>query len=540
MNKLLISLVFISVNLLMIPLQSQEYRVTYLGTRTTAQINQAASRLETYRWKNPLTEVVNETFSFKKGSGASFSLGCNFTSSSILNADNSYFSPALPQGWVGEKQYLLLSYGTVKTFDKKTGKPDGVLDTHLGPFFSSQIYITNPFDNVADGRVIYDRFSKRWFFSADNYFGTMLFLMVSSSSIITEETTFALYVIDLATTTDFYYFDQLGVDQNGVYLTISDYDSSDNFISSSIIVTDKESLLAGAPNFTFFDTLLPAPQEGANISAVTNFDQDPQFAYFIQASNIPFLTPPGNIYDQIQFFRVSDVNTTPALSGPFSITVPSYSDPQNAPSKGDLDGAEVIMETNYSYLRPSHVRDKQLYAIQCTQVNSTGMGDPNGDRVGLRWYQFDLTGDPTGKGKGVETSNTLPALVQSGTLFDPSSTNPLFYYMPSIMTNKKHNLAIMFNSSGLDNYVNIGYASRKRKDKPGTLRSAVNIVTSFHSFNFGGFVPSPSGSYTLNSWGDLSALSPDPVHDINLWGSDEWVPVENGWGIQTVQLLGDN
>jgi hypothetical protein len=98
----------------------------------------------------------------------------------------------------------------------------------------------------------------------------------------------------------------------------------------------------------------------------------------------------------------------------------------------------------------------------------------------------------------------------------------------------------MFNSSGLDNYVNIGYASRKRKDKPGTLRSAVNIVTSFHSFNFGGFVPSPSGSYTLNSWGDLSALSPDPVHDINLWGSDEWVPVENGWGIQTVQLLGDN
>ena len=40
-----------------------------------------------------------------------------------------------------------------------------------------------------------------------------------------------------------------------------------------------------------------------------------------------------------------------------------------------------------------------------------------------RRYQFDLTGDPTGNGCGVETETTCPALVQWGTLFDSVQHN---------------------------------------------------------------------------------------------------------------------
>ena len=76
------------------------------------------------------------------------------------------------------------------------------------------------------------------------------------------------------------------------------------------------------------------------------------------------------------------------------------------------------------YLQAPHVRNKQLYACHSIQIDSTGTGNPTGDRVGIRWYQFDLTGDPTGNGCGTETETTCPVLVQWGTIYDSAASNP--------------------------------------------------------------------------------------------------------------------
>ena len=36
--------------------------------------------------------------------------------------------------------------------------------------------------------------------------------------------------------------------------------------------------------------------------------------------------------------------------------------------------------------------------------------------VAIVWYQYDLTGDPSGQGTYVETESTIPVLIQSGTI----------------------------------------------------------------------------------------------------------------------------
>ena len=40
-----------------------------------------------------------------------------------------------PSGWVGPQQYIVTTYGIMRSFDKTTGLPDGVLDIDAFNFF---------------------------------------------------------------------------------------------------------------------------------------------------------------------------------------------------------------------------------------------------------------------------------------------------------------------------------------------------------------------------------------------------------------------
>ena len=162
-----------------------------------------------------------------------------------------------------------------------------------------------------------------------------------------------------------------------------------------------------------------------------------------------------------------------------------------------------------------------------------GNGTPSGDRVGIRWYQFDLTGDPTGNGCGIETEATCPALVQWGTLFDPAADNPKFYFVPAIMTNKNGDLVIEGTVSGATDVTNVFYAGRKATDPLGSLRDPVLITNNTsNQYNYG-----QQDSGFGQRWGDYTNLAPDPSNDLNIWSTGEWAAIENGWGIQATQLL---
>lgn len=460
-------------------------------------------------------------------------IGLNFTAASV---SNTFFTSVIPPqqgGWVGPQQYILISYGIIRSFDKTTGLPDGVLNIDSGSFFG--------FPFTEEPRIDYSRFIDRWFLSCEA--GPGLLVTWSDSGVITPETVWtsvSFSVADLVpqNPASFVFENQPATDANAVYFSvIAGDDATGNYEGTSIVVIPNSSITTGntSPEVTIFSGVLPGQNPtilGKFVPPADNFDPDAQFGYLINAANDFYGS--GFTYDQLYLYRILNPGSTPATLGQeIALNVPPYTDPQNAPNKNLYTkiGAAMFLETSNSQVHAPHVRNKQLYVCHNVQVDNFGNSNPSGDRVGVRWYQFDLTGDPTGNGCGVETETTCPALVQWGTLFDPALIdNPKFYFVPAIMTNKNGDLVIEGTVSGNNDYTNVFYAGRKATDPLGSLRDPVLVTNNTSNpYNYGPLNP--------QRWGDYTNLAPDPSNDLIIWSTGEWAAIENGWGIQATQLL---
>lgn len=470
----------------------------------------------------------------------------NFTA--LTPTDSGYPFSELPNatGAVGQSQYILATYDIVRSFNKKTGQPDGVLNIDMSSFFSAVI---------GDPRIDYDRFSKRWFLSCEplnqeTFNADAFSLAVSAEGTVTPATQWSFYTFPIsqfspnpnAVTMD---YNQGALDQNAYYNGIGVFDDAGNFIGSTLLVIQKSSLESGTPNATFFPGLFPQilgiVAEGFACPA-NNFDCHPEFGYFMWCI---YDNPDATVGNTIQLYRILNAGTTTPTLGPLvTMTLPQQfaygliDTAVMAPHKGNLfvaSGTAGNLQTGLGRLWTPHVRDKQLYIAQDIQMDANGNADPSGDRVGIRWYQFDLTGDPTGKARFVETPATVPVLVQSGTLFDPSATDPLFYFNASIMTNKKQELILTFTVSGTNAFANAAYAIRKPCDPAGTLRKPILVTNTPFAFNLAPFVslfPGPE----VQRWGDESAAVTDPCNDTDFWLTQQFTAAENYFGIQVTKV----
>lgn len=463
-------------------------------------------------------------------------IALNFTAATVTNAQDPFVIPPNLNGWVGPQQYILMTYNIIRSFNKTTGAPDGILNIDAANFFGV---------SANDVRIDYDRFSQRWFMSCEGIdqntgqVGTLI-LAVSDTGVISKTTRWTFYTFTNAQvipqirplgTGDLDY-QQLAIDKNAVYISVDTFDKNGYFYGSSVVVIKKSSI--GTSNLVakVFYGLLKA---SAFVSPTDNFDSNATFGYLVNSSSNQY--PSSKTYNKIYLYRIiNPAGVSPTLSSLISITVPNYTDSANAPYKGNVFGSAAFLQTSGCSVSACHVRKKQLYVCHNIQVSRLGNAQTTGDRVGIRWYQFDLTGDPTGKGARTETSTTMPALVQWGTLFDNTSTStPLFYYIPAIMTNKNGDLVIACTVSGANASPNVVYAGRKATDPKGILRNPVMITNSTYSYNFGPFV-NPSNANIGQRWGDLSSLCPDPINDLDIWATQEFAAVQNGWGVQATKL----
>ena len=462
-------------------------------------------------------------------------IGLNFTAASVSNVFFPGLIPPQPSGWVGPQQYIVVMYGIIRSFDKTTGLPDGVLNIDASSFFG--------FPFIEELRIVYSRFLDRWFLSAGG--GPGLLVTWSDSGVITPETVWtpvAFSIADLVpqNTASFIERNQPATDANAVYFSVDTFDdNTGNYQGTSTVVIPNSSIATGntSPDVTIFSAILPGPNPtvlGERVPPADNFDPDAQFGYLIHASNDSFGS--GFTYNQLNLYRILNPGSTQATLGEqIVLNVPDYADSQAAPNKNLYTkiGTAMFLQTFNSQVHAPHVRNKQLYVCHNIQVDNMGNGTPSGDRVGIRWYQFDLTGDPTGNGCGIEIEATCPALVQWGTLFDPAANNPKFYFVPAIMTNKNGDLVIEGTVSGATDVTNVFYAGRKATDPLGSLRDPVLITNNTsNQYNYG-----QQDSGFGQRWGDYSNLAPDPSNDLNIWSTGEWAAIENGWGIQATQLL---
>lgn len=475
-------------------------------------------------------------------------IGFNFTAVSLADGRGGLSGvPQNPTMGVGASQSIISTYQALRSFNKFTAQPDGVFNIDAFAFSGNAA-----FGSIAqDVWLLYDRFSSRWYFSdetTDPISGnvTGLQLIVSESDPLTVSTQWATYDIPPSQinplgggSAGFIDYQQPAVDENAWYNGVATFDAVGNFLGSSLTVIPKSSILGGSPNITIFPGLFPEVigfiGEGFALPAL-NFDTNPQYGYFLW---LIYNAPDSNSGNQIQFYRILDAaSNTPTLGPLVSITVPEFAyNGLLSPHKGNLFGDLGLLQTGLgSIMNYAHIRNHQLYLCQDLQLDSSGNASITGDRIGIRWYQFDMTGDPTGQGLGTETSSTVPVLIQSGTLYDSTPTNPLFYYLSSIMSNKNHDLVISFCTSGNNAYVNAGFAFRSGSDPLNTFQAPVTLTNTQFPLNFNEGVSLDPGP-DCQRWGDQATVVTDPANDLVFWLVQPWAALQNAWGIQMAQII---
>lgn len=468
-----------------------------------------------------------------------FNIAMDFDAATAGDTVSAAFTPQNLNGWVGAEQYILMSYGAIRSFNKVTGLRDNVLNIDASSFFNV---------GATDVRIDYDRFAQRWVTSCEalDVDGniTDVVICISADAVITPYTRWYKYTIPLSVvnpgnpngTID---YGQLAVDQNAIYFVCNAFSDPDGFtfVGSSAVVIQKSSVInGGTPQITVFPGLL-GPINNLNsqyLPPADNFTPNPTYGYLINAV-VNYNNNPPTGSNQLALYRIAGAGTTtPTISDAIFITVPSFGYADIAPHLGNLYGYDGNLQSGNALMWAPHVRGNYLFCAHDIQVNQAGVGEDvanGGDRIAVRWYQLDLTAG------GVETLNTVPTLVQSGTLFDNAANNPRNYFNASIMTTKNLDLVISCTASGLNEYTNVVYAARKATDPLGTLRDPVFITQAANPYNFGPLAEINVGVILGQRWGDASSLSPDPINDLDLWNTQEYASSNNAWAINVSKLV---
>jgi hypothetical protein len=455
-------------------------------------------------------------------------LGVNFLGANLM--DSNAFPPDT-MGAVGPTQFLVGINGRLRSFDKSTGSTDGGLNADPDVFF----------DSVRNGqptyslRARYDRLSGRWFITALNFGATFtnnrVLIAVSSSSTISIGTiwTFSFFEHDLDSpagdTGDFFDVGTLGVDANALVIGGNVFDGTGAYLGASVHVVRKSAVVSGpggdltaTGSAVAYRTLTGTPTgEGPYTpQGVDNLSEgSPTASWVIGVSNVLPVTS-KLVLRQITF-SAPGAWPPSSISANLTLPVPTTALPLTVPHLGNTGGPDGELDALDDRLVDAKLRGGHIWTSHNIAVDATGAGSDTGDRDGARWYEIDVAG--------------APALLQSGTLFDPSAVNPRFYWIPSIMVSGQGHAAIGASAAGASEHANAVTAGRLSSDPAGTLQAPSLFTASSTAYNPGAD-PGPP-----RRWGDFSYTSLDPDDDMTLWTIQEYCNGADSWGVRVVQLI---
>ena len=430
----------------------------------------------------------------------------NFTS--VTLADTSALPPD-SDGVVGITQFLTVVNGRIRSHSKFTGIADGVLNTTLDNFFNS---VRNGI-RTTDPRVRFDRLTNRWFVICINVQRpgpNRLLLAVSNSAILSNVTVWNFFFLDQSAVNPpgdtglFFDFPTLGIDNNALYIGGNQFDNNDFYINSTIFVIQKSSALGTGPLVAKAFRNLISTGGPVTPQGVTNYDTVALQGFCIGSFNnnllsLRIISNPGS--------------TNPTISNGILIPITPIAESVDVPALGSATPLASIG----TRLCESHIRNNQLWVAHNIGLNGSGTSTGTITRTGIRWYQFNMV------------IPTVPLLTQSGTLFDSAPTNPIFYWMPSLLTSGQGHMALGFSAAGATLFANAGTVGRLASSPLGTLGTPVLYTSSSTSYNvqFG----------TSQRWGDYSVTSLDPQDNMTLWTIQEFCDATNSYGCRVAQLL---
>ncbi|HYR45193.1 MAG TPA: Ig domain-containing protein [Terriglobia bacterium] len=502
----------------------QTLRIVPIGRADRQNLNQDPNAPDVPRWpysggagsmgRQPASDVVSPG----EGPLAPQTVGVSVVAAT--SADSPFIPPD-SMGAVGPTQALAIENGIIRTFNK-SGAPDGAIDTSTDNFFDS---VRNA-AGTSDPQVTFDRISNRWFIEMITVTPpNRIMIAMSSGPAIASASSFTLFQFqqDLVGTTPNSdtggLADQgrLGVDKNALYIAANIFNAAGtSFIGSTGFVVRKSDLiLNNTLTVTAFRQLGTGSASGPFApQGVDNDDPNATEGYFIGVDTL--------LFGRLQIRRITDPGGSPSISANLSLTVPATASPIRVPAQGSirpLDGGDdrLIM---------AQIKKGSLWAAHQIQVNSSGNASNSGGRDGVRWYQItNLTGTPT--------------LNQSGTLFDSSATNPVYYFYGSPAASGQGHMALAssyaanmpFAGGTIQGYPGVAYTGRLATDAPGTLNTSINRTLGVGAYNVQSTNP--------QRWGDYSKTTVDPNDDMTMWTFQERSNSSTGngsWGVIMTQL----
>jgi Bacterial Ig-like domain (group 3) len=418
------------------------------------------------------------------GSGTAFP-GQSLQDEYNFNPSNEIRTPPDAEGAVGPNHFAQLINGRFAVYTKT-----GTLVTaeSLDQFWAG----VQPNGFAVDPRILYDAHSGRWFAaSRDTSNGrTLNDLLFAVSSSNDPSAGWTLYKVLAGTGRAFVDYDTLGVDDNGVYFGMTLVDSPTGVQNVVIFATSKAPLLSGGQvsvsKFYGINDMYPAPQAALNLDSVGPTDP----AWFISSTK----TLSGVAYRTLTWN-----GATPVLSSNATIVAtPSYGPLINPPSLGGT----MNIATNDQRLLMAVIRNQQLWTARTVGVDSTGAGTSNPDRDAAEFLELGLTA-------------TQASLIQSGRVFDSTTTNPRSYFYPSVAVNSLGYMVMGFSGSSAAEYVGAYATSRLPSDPLGSLQPVTLIKAGegAYTITFGGIA---------NRWGDYSTTTVDPTDDKTIWTDQEY------------------
>jgi hypothetical protein len=384
---------------------------------------------------------------------------------------------------------------------------------------------------MSDPQIRFDTFSQRWYITlfpeelGPN--GNHFLLSFSDGPVIKRNTVWTqISFLDNASPppdeivgpAEFFDFESLGIDQHALYIGYASESNIDgNYQDTTALVIQKASLFNGGPVIINRFPHLLSEQNLQVVRGCDNFDSNPPYGYFVGG----FVTSENT--QNIGIIRVHNPGSTSPTLSPV-IEIPnteiisfgeldfSWLNVPLVPHRGNIKG--LLDYEGGCFFNP-HVRDGHLFGAIGTVVNSQGIPDLNTwDRGACFFYELDLAPE-------------VPTVVQNGRLFDPNPTTsaPIWYFMPTCMTNAQHDLIMGFTIAGANEFVNAGVVGRFGNDPLGTFSNIVRVTN--------------NNKFTFNAgtrWGDYCHSSPDPDGK-RIWTILEFVADHNAYAEQVTEWL---
>lgn len=439
-------------------------------------------------------------------------------------------------GHVSHTQICVVSNGRIKFYTKpsvcdaplvtsnttNTGSlSNPVFSTTLRAFFNSVIGSAD----VTDPHVYFDRLTERWFVVAINTANASnrIMIAVSNNAVISGQSSFNFFFFnhdngapanhpDMGSFCD---YPMVGLDKFALYIGGIIFNSSGNFIGSSVYVVNKNSLLSGgALQFTAFrqvglvSTGIFAPQ------GVYNDDPEATRGFFIGVDN--------EVFSRLRFITVNNPGGTPTITQG-TINVPSTYYPYEQPALGsnlplDALGDERLLDAQM--MRNKLTGQSAIWTAHHIAVNNTGIaveadGIPNA-RNAMRWYQL------------AESSGVL-TLAQSGTLFDNAPSNARGYWMGTIAASGQGHAVLATSVASPQIHANAVVAGRFFPQNPGILNPPINATNFTAVYN-------RETTGQDQRWGDYSHTVVDPSDDMTIWTFQQYTNSTNDWAVRAIQL----